>query len=339
MKILLTSVGRRGYIIEYFKAALAGNGEVHAANSAVTIALKIADKHVLTPLIYEENYIEFLLNYCQEHQITALVSLFDIDLLVLARAEKRFAEIGVRLILAPEDSIRICNDKWACYEFFVTHGLPTALTFNNVDAALSAVDEKRVSYPLVVKPRWGMGSLSIFYAENETELRVFYEKSQREVFRSYLKYESSITPDCSVIIQEMLKGVEHGVDVLNDLDARYVAIFPKTKAVMLAGETYVGVTVSKLPFEETMRKLSSLIGHRGILSVDCFITDRGLHLIEMNCRISGHYPLSHLAGVDFPRQLVKWLQGGPTDESLLRFKEGLTIVKDLVPRILEGGDT
>lgn len=57
MNILLTSVGRRTYMVNYFKEALQGKGLVHAANSVETYAMKIADQSVLTPLIYDGNYI------------------------------------------------------------------------------------------------------------------------------------------------------------------------------------------------------------------------------------------------------------------------------------------
>ena len=64
MNILLTSVGRRGYLIDYFKKALQGKGEVHVANSsAVTPAFSRADHSVVTPLIYDKEYIDFLLTY------------------------------------------------------------------------------------------------------------------------------------------------------------------------------------------------------------------------------------------------------------------------------------
>ena len=54
--ILLTSAGRRTYLIEYFKEAVAGEGRVHAANSQICPAFAAADQWVITPLIYDENY-------------------------------------------------------------------------------------------------------------------------------------------------------------------------------------------------------------------------------------------------------------------------------------------
>lgn len=61
INILFTSAGRRSYLIQFFKEALDGTGLVHAANSEVlSPAFGVADKSVVSPLIYDVTYIPFL---------------------------------------------------------------------------------------------------------------------------------------------------------------------------------------------------------------------------------------------------------------------------------------
>ena len=72
-------------MVDYFKEALRGEGLVFVANSVMSPAMTKGDGHFLTPLIYSRDYIPFLLEQCKERQISLLVSLFDIDLPVLAR--------------------------------------------------------------------------------------------------------------------------------------------------------------------------------------------------------------------------------------------------------------
>ena len=75
MNVLLTSVGRRAYMVKYFQEVLAGSGEVHVCNSDdLTVAFHYADYSVITPLIYDDNYIPFLLKYCKENHIDILIS-------------------------------------------------------------------------------------------------------------------------------------------------------------------------------------------------------------------------------------------------------------------------
>ena len=78
MNIILTSVGRRTYMVEYFKKALEGIGLVYASNSIDTYTLHQADDYVITPQIYDDNYVSFLLSYCKKHSISALISLSSI---------------------------------------------------------------------------------------------------------------------------------------------------------------------------------------------------------------------------------------------------------------------
>ena len=333
MNILLTSAGRRAYIVDYFKQC-EGIDKVFASNSEYTIALKRADGYFISPLIYDATYIPSLISFCQEHDIKALLSLFDIDLLVLARHRAEFEEAGIRLILAPASFVEICNDKWLTYQFISSLKLQTPKSWVTMESLLDAIDGGEVDYPILIKPRWGMASMGIYKVENEEELRVLSEKCRRDIFRSHLKYESQSTPDEAIIYQELLSGEEYGLDVINDLEGNYVGTFAKQKVAMRSGETDLGRTAESAPFESVSRSIAAASRHEGILSVDCFKTERGIFVIEMNCRISGHYPLAHIAGVNYPQLLVDWLHGKPTNLKWLSFRPELYIVKDLCPTLL-----
>lgn len=59
-----------------------------------------------------------------------------------------------------------------------------------------------------------------------------------------------------------------------------------------------------------------------------------MFVLELNCRFGGQYPFSHLAGVNYPKQIVRWLLGEETDPSLLNAKINVLSCKDLVPVVL-----
>ena len=99
MNVMLTSVGRRAYMVKYFKEVLGNDGKVYVCNSDdKSIAFKYADEKVISPLIYDENYIPFLLDYCRKNEIDIVISLFDIDLLMLARHKKEFEKIRNKVL-------------------------------------------------------------------------------------------------------------------------------------------------------------------------------------------------------------------------------------------------
>jgi len=330
MNILLTSVGRRTYMISYFKDALDGIGLVHAANSTDTYAIHQADKYVITPLIYDDNYIEFLLIYCLKHNIGAIISFFDIDLPILAANKAKFSGCGVRLLISDCNTIQICNDKWLTYEFLSNNGFCTPQTFLTLSECSKALESKEVEFPLMIKPRWGMGSMAIFQVDNMDELRVLYKKVKNIIVDSYLKYESNLDPEKCVIIQEKLIGNEYGLDVFNDLEGNFLACVPKIKLAMREGETFSAKIVDDAQLLGLGMKLSLKLKHLANLDVDCFKVDNGYCILEMNCRFGGQYPFSHLAGVNFPKAIVQMLLGNPTDENLLKMNVGTIGIKDFL---------
>src|SRR5690606_937068 len=97
MNLLITSVGRRSYMVDYFREALQGRGMVHVANSELTFAMTRSDQYVLTPGIYDISYVDFLLDYCIKNDINAIISLFDIDLPILSKNKDRFENLGIKV--------------------------------------------------------------------------------------------------------------------------------------------------------------------------------------------------------------------------------------------------
>ena len=338
MNILLTSVGRRTYLIEYFKEAMSGVGKVYACNSEYTYSLSCADESVITPKIYDEKYISFLIGYCKEHIITAIISLFDIDVYVLSKNKKEFEAHGIFVIAADEQAIEICNDKWRTYAFLKGNAIDCPKTFKSLELTKKAIERETLCYPVVVKPRWGMGSIGVFMAEDEEELNLFTKKIRKQIFNSYLKYESNQDVEECVLFQEKISGTEYGLDVFNDFDSKLVSVVAKQKIAMRAGETDVAKTVDAREYTELAEKLSRGLKHIGNLDVDIFKTvDDKILVLELNCRFGGQYPFSHLAGVNYPKQIVKWLLGEESDGALLKAKKNIFSCKDLVPVILKGG--
>lgn len=315
MNLLITSVGRRSYMIEYFKDSLKGIGLVHAANSEKTYATSLADQYVITPPIYDESYIDFLIAYSKKNSISAIISLFDIDLPVLSKNKDKFKQNGISLVVSDFRTTELCNDKWLTYKFLIENDIPTPLTFIDLDSCLIALEKNKINYPLIVKPRWGMGSIGIFEADNEEELRIFFGKTKKTIKKSYLKYESGTDMDHAVLIQEKLQGEEYGIDILNDFNKNYICSIPKRKIAMRAGETDAAEIINNPLLMELGNLLSVTLGHIGNLDVDCFLIDGVFYVLELNCRFGGQYPFSHMAGANFPKIIVDLLQNKSIDRS------------------------
>ncbi|NAW68157.1 ATP-grasp domain-containing protein [Vibrio sp. V28_P6S34P95] len=330
MNILLTSVGRRTYLVNYFKDALKPhNGKVFAANSIETYALKRADGFTITPPIYSDGYIDYLVNYCLKYDIQAIISLFDIDLPILSKHKCEFENNGIRVVVSDESVIEICNDKWKTYQFLVSHNIATPKTYLSLNDVHE--DIENLSFPLIVKPRWGMGSIGIYKADDMDELSIFYKKVMNEIKSSYLKYESESDIEQSVLIQQCISGAEYGIEVINDLDKNYVTTLCKKKLAMRSGETDQAITLQNVELENIGKKLSEKLSHIAVLDTDCLEQDGKFYVLEMNARFGGQYPFSHLAGADIPKQIIDWLYGLPTNPSDTNIDIDTLGFKDILP--------
>ncbi len=329
MNILLTSVGRRAYLVKYFKDVLGESGQVHVSNSDdMTVAFQYADKSVITPLIYDEGYIPFLLDYCRENKITVLLSLFDIDLLVLARHKADFAAVGTQVIVSDPELIEICNDKWKTYLYLKDHGFHVPKTYLSLGEVMGAIDAGILKYPIIVKPRFGCGSIAMSVADDEMSLLYYFSRNTRAVNRTYLKYESAAVED-KIIFQEFLHGQEYGADMINDLKGNHITTIVKKKSAMRAGETDIAETVDEPVIREALDRLGSLTGHIGNMDCDVFLVDGKPYILEMNARFGGGYPFSHVAGCDLPRAIVQWCEGKEIDPDILKAKTGVKAYKEL----------
>ena len=330
MNILFTSVGRMSYLVEYFKEALGGEGKIHVANStASTPAFLAADETVVTPLIYDDDYIPFLLRYCKDNKIDAVIPLFDLDLAMLSKHREDFDKIGTALIVSDYSTIDTCNDKLKTCEFLKENGFTAPHTFTSIDEARQSVADGEITYPLIVKPRWGTSSKFVFEAENIEELKIFYKKVKRGIKNSNLKYLSAADPENDVIIQQKLKGREYGLDVINDLNGNYVTTVAKKKYAMRSGETDCAITINSKPLKDIGEKLAKLLKHRANLDVDVFVDGNNFYVIDMNARFGGGYPFTHASGVNLPKAIIEWLKGNTPDPEILKEEFNSVAQKDI----------
>lgn len=342
MNILLTSAGRRTYLVEYFRKALSGKGLVFASNSEWSPALRCADEGIVSPLIYDEAYIPFLLDLCSAKHIGLLVPLFDVDLPILAKHRDKFEAAGVKLAVSSEETLFHCNDKYNMFLHLWKKGIRVPETCLSIDEALLKIEAMSLSWPVVVKPRFGMGSISVLKAYDKAELKAAYRMCQRQIENSYLKYEALSCPRECVLIEELVSGNEYGLDVIDDLSGGYVTTIVKRKLAMRAGETDEAVTLGTDDPEyevllELGAKLSAALSHVGNLDADVILDPANMrpYVIDLNARFGGGYPFSHLAGVDLPGAYVRWAEGDPVPKALLTARPGVHGYKDMMVRAVK----
>ena len=91
MNILITSVGSRNKIVQYFKKELGKSGKVIVTDmSDLAPAIYDADKFYLVPKIDSPNYIDKLLEICKKEKIDCLFALIDPELSLISKNTEKF---------------------------------------------------------------------------------------------------------------------------------------------------------------------------------------------------------------------------------------------------------
>lgn len=328
MNVMLTCAGRRNYLIKFFQKALKGRGCVFAGDaSAAAPALQEADRGFVLPPVNRIDYFDVLLSICQQHQVRLLIPLNDLELPLLASQRDRFLKVGTLVVISSPDVVDTCYDKWATFEFLESSGIPAPKTYLSLAEAGEAIARGEITFPLVIKPRWGSASIGIEYAEDNEEMELAYRFVKKHIARTFLAEVSANDPEKCILIQERLSGHEYGLDVINDLDGCYIATFVKRKLAMRAGETERAVTVDNDQLKKLGETLGQKLSHVGNLDCDVLVGQKGYCVLEMNPRFGGGYPFSHLAGANLPATLIAWANGEKPDVRWLRVERDIVASK------------
>jgi len=319
LNILFSTVGRRGYIVDYFRkhlpadSKLIGTSDRNDSDTEFTSGFFHCDKSYIVPSIKEERkYIDELLHICKIEKIDMLLSFYDYDTYILSKYLKEFEDVGVKPVISSHQVNTICFDKVETFKFLKREGFKTPWTMPSEEVGQAEI----LSYPVILKPRFGFGSKAISLAHDRSEVDFF------------LKYYDNE----DMILQEFLEGPEYSFDILNDFNGQTVTAVVKQKMKMRSGETDQGYTIRDSGLAEWGMKLGSKMGHVGPLDVDFFIKDGEPYILELNPRFGGGYPITYLAGSDFPKILIDLANGDidPSDyEKYHDYNEGIVMIKDI----------
>lgn len=329
MNVLFTCAGRRAYLLRYFRDELdaySPGSKIYATDMQLNApALAFADEKIQVPSVYADNYISNTLQICREKHINLLISLNDLELPLLAANRKVFEQERVIVLVSSPEVIDISFDKYQTAQFVESIGLKAPKTFIDYNLAREAVKSGKLRFPLVLKPRWGSGSIGIEYVDDLEEMEVTYGLLEKRVKKSILSNASA--SEDYILIQEKVSGPEYGLDIMNDLSGNFRGVAVKKKLSMRAGETDKAITVNNNELSEIGRCLGENLHHIGNLDCDVLERNGEYYVLELNPRFGGGYPFSYEAGVNFPKAIIKWSLGEDIDDILLRPRIGEMFAK------------
>ena len=312
MNLIFSCVGRRSYIIDYFRKSLTlSDNIIGTSNTKWAPALRYCNKKFFMPDIVAENYIDTMLQLCKREKVDALLSFLDQDVDILAQHFDEFKSIGVIPILPKPEASTICYDKFRTYQFLKGHGFHTPLTFIDLTRAKNALSGREISFPLIVKPRFGYGSRNVFNSSDLNEMETYFNLGK------------------DMMVQEMVQGEELDMDICNDIYGEEVlAVVPWKKIASRAGETELSITLDDPNLIQIGIKLGKAIGQAGPMDVDVIRVGDKYQIIDLNPRFGGGYSVTQLAGGDFPGMLVRMFKGEHLAPRIGDYEVGVIMMKE-----------
>ncbi len=249
-----------------------------------------------------------LFELCERESVDVVVPTVDSELLPLARERDRFAAAGVTLVLADEQTLAVCLDKWA-----LDARCRRAVRTPRCWLVDGAFDPAEPELPVIVKPRSGSGSRGIALLGTEAEL-------------------AALERDATLLIQELLPGPEYSLDVLCGRDGEVLAVVPRERLKVDSGIAITGRTVHDPALEEFGAAVARLIGLTTAANVQVKeARDGEPALLEVNPRFPGTMPLTIAAGIDMPSLAVAEALGAPPPQGPLPFEE-IAMVRSFTER-------
>lgn len=326
MNVLITSAGRRNYLVEYFRTALGGAGKVLAVDANPRApALIDADLAFVVPPFTSPAYVPAVRELVRAHDVRLALSVHDDDALVLAEHAPALRRDGCLALVSAPETVALVSDKLALGRFCGRNGIAYPATFSSPEQARRAVASQQVGFPLVLKPRFGSASKGVSLIDGPEDIEPAVHAA-----RSTLRRQAPGAPGLDksqIVLQEHVAGAEYGVDVVNDPGGGYTATLARRKLEMRSGETEKAVTVREPTVEAFGRRLGTALGHVGCMDCDAIVTDAAVVLLDANPRLGGGYPFVHEAGADLPAAFLAWAEGRPADPACFEYDAGVTGMK------------
>lgn len=277
-------------------------------------ALYLADKSYLLPRIEDPEYIDAIVEVCNQEGVVLIVPTIDPDLLLLAK-NKNFleSETGAKVLISDMRVTEICRDKYITQQFLEQNsfGVPKMYRWEDTDNS--------ELYPLFIKPRSGSSSVNTFKVFDLDEL---------------MAYKKAID---GLIIQEYIEGDEYTVDVFLDFESNVITIVPRLRIATRGGEISKGKIVKDRAIIEDVHRLMKVLRPVGQITVQLMRTENGLRYTEINPRFGGGAPMSIQSGADSCENIYRLLMNQRLDYNedyrsgitFLRFDSSVCLNEDL----------
>ena len=284
MNVLLSSVSRKVSLARSFhEACRKSGGHLYVADMNQNCAgMYEGDDAFQLPALDSEAFKPVLLGRCKQFDIKLVIPTRDEEVAAFADWKDEFAKEGILLLAPSKDTVQLCQDKILFADWCTLSGFRVPYVYGSHDLA----------FPAFMRSRRGKGSSAAVRVKNFEEFKRILE----------------LFGPKDTITQEYVRAPEYSVDVFATQDGTVISAVPRQRVSIVAGESWVTVTVKGDLIQAEAVKLAKALQLTGHAVMQCFVKDGKVLWIEVNPRFGGASACAFEAGCKSP----EWLLNGVT---------------------------
>lgn len=266
------------------------------------------DEKILNPVIlnFDEKTYEFLLSLSASGNYDVLMPIGEISTSFVTAREQEFTKY-VKLACAPRDTYIKAYNKQITFDQAMKSGIPCPNTRRSDQSIEDYLKEAK--FPIIIKPRQGLGSIGFHKFETEEE------------FRTWLQNPSFNVDD--YVVQEYVDFI-HRIGALIFMDqkgnvcTRY-ATDVRRWFPLDAGSAVLIQTVDAPEILDYTAELLKQLDWKGFAAA-CFMIDKNTgepKLLEINGRIPASVKLAFMCGYNIARQMLEMVY----DEDVVQYPD------------------
>lgn len=279
----------------------------------------------VVPRLIESDYIPSLLQICNEHSIDVILPTSSQELELMALAKDKFEQVGVRMVIAPLEAIRISGDKSATYKVFENLMPKQIVAYNAYDVLRFSEDVKHIC----CKPINSCGGKGFAVVDEKkcTDPRYFHSFGNKHYISLWQLCHAVEQSESPTIIQEYNEGIDYSLAALADGGKI-------THSIGCYGTTleFGAVMKGEIDIHPYAKQVADFVAERlnvnGPFGLDFIIRGDGrAALLDVNMRVTASAEFYAKAGVNLPWLSIKQALGYNIREDNVSVDYELQMVK------------
>lgn len=281
--------------------------------SARSAGLFDCDRRYTVPRVDDRDFISAVGAVCSAETVDVVAPIGNFELQRFADAADALeADHGVKVLTSSPRAVALSLDKRESARAVAARGVAVPALHDPAATASSPL-------PVVVKPTMGTGSVGVSVVRERAQLPGALSRAGEHP-----------------LVQDYIEGPEYTVDAVIAPDGEVLAVAPRIRVEVRAGQSYKAVTVDDHEIQDAARASLQALGLTAQANVQLIrsVDDGRCYFLECNPKFAAAMGLTIGAGLNLPLLHVKLALGVPVAAVELRREPGMWLLRSWNDRVV-----